>query len=61
MAAAPISDDAIDLDGADHRNSVQQRLRANSSIMQLKKILGMPSLLTVARCLRLLPPYLCPS
>ncbi|KAF2405616.1 pyruvate carboxylase [Trichodelitschia bisporula] len=32
-------DDEVDLDHPVHRNSVHQRLRANSSIMQLKKIL----------------------
>jgi hypothetical protein len=31
----------IDMDNDIHRNSVHQRLRANSSIMQVKKILGM--------------------
>lgn len=31
----------IDADNDVHRNSVHQRLRANSSIMQVKKILGM--------------------
>lgn len=30
-------------DHIDKRNSVHQRLRANSSIMQLKKILGKPA------------------
>jgi hypothetical protein len=32
--------DSIDTDSADHRNSVHQRLRANSTIMQVKKLLG---------------------
>jgi hypothetical protein len=35
-----IVEDAVDTDSADHRNSVQQRLRANSSIMNMKKLLG---------------------
>jgi hypothetical protein len=30
----------IDVDNEMHKNSVHQRLRANSSIMQVKKILG---------------------
>ena len=33
--------DEVDMDHEIHKNSVHQRLRANSSIMQLKKILGM--------------------
>jgi hypothetical protein len=37
---AAIVDEAIDTDSADHRNSVHQRLRANSSIMNMKKLLG---------------------
>lgn len=34
-------DDAIDAEHDDVKNSVHQRLRANSSIMQMRKILGM--------------------
>jgi hypothetical protein len=30
----------VDDDSAAHRNSVNQRLRANSTIMQVKKLLG---------------------
>lgn len=40
--AAVAVEDAED-DHIDKRNSVHQRLRANSSIMQLKKILGKPA------------------
>ena len=43
-AAHPPPEDAvedIDVDGETHKNSVHQRLRANSSIMQVKKLLGM--------------------
>jgi hypothetical protein len=56
-----ISDDAVDLDSPDHRNSVHQRLRANSSIMQVKKLLGMaplPLSILLASSLNFLLPVL---
>jgi hypothetical protein len=47
--------ESIDEDSTAHRNSVHQRLRANSTIMQVKKLLGKLSLLAVHLCL---PVYL---
>jgi hypothetical protein len=42
-AQPPLDDvaDDVDMDNDIHKNSVHQRLRANSSIMQVKKLLGM--------------------
>jgi hypothetical protein len=42
--------ESIDEDSTAHRNSVHQRLRANSTIMQVKKLLGKLSLLAIHLC-----------
>lgn len=39
-----------DIDSEMHRNSVHQRLRANSSIMQVKKILGKSISVFIRHC-----------
>ena len=44
LPAQSLPEDAVedvDVDNDVHKNSVHQRLRANSSIMQVKKLLGM--------------------
>jgi len=60
-AMAPVALQHIDPDHPDHRDSVHQRLRANSSIMQVKKLLGMslPPPLTISTSIESMPlPYL---
>ncbi len=53
-AEKDVGQSAVVDDDEDHhvKNSVHQRLRANSSIMQLKKLLGADRLCTIWVCQR---------